>query len=395
MVSIELLISHSSYGTLSLQLDLNTSILILKQYISTAWNIKPSSQTLTASLRKRQVVLEDEFTLQFYGIPSSALIALSIYQPFKSRTSSFTALPHRPKYGSKYRSRSNEIHFGRDPFESLFEICKDGDYHGLARELECESDITHLYSLEGWTPLHYAAFYGHSKLVELLIESGANVNLVSKNKELTALHLATTKRHKACVETLLKASDLNVNICTKAYGTALHCACQNDDLEIASMLLLAKANYNLRNGKRQLAVDLTSSKKLRELLYRYMGETEEHSPDIFEGHLFFDRWLGPSIMWAVLDTKLGILSMYHSKQDFIKGRKPYQHVDLITVREVLRCKGGFFSTSSEYYFHIQLKNSVKLIIYSENEDYSNLWVRNIFSAALSKQYNDKLHLHDS
>lgn len=395
MDCIDLLISHSSKGTLSVTLNLNSTIRVLKQYIATAWHADASSQTLTATLRRRQVVLEDDFTLQFYGFPSNSIIQLKTFQPTLLKTSSFTTLSYRPKQVSRYRSRSNEIHFGRDPFENLFEICKDGDYHGLAGELEYKSDIKNLYSYEGWAPIHYAAFYNHPNLIELLLESGASINLLTKDNQATALHLAATKKHKPAVEALLRAREININICTQSYGTALHCACKNDDLEIASILLLAKANYNLRNGKNQLPVDLARSKKLRELLYSYMGETEDHCPEIFEGHLFFDRWIGPSLMWAVLDTKQGVLSLFHSKQDFIKGRKPYQDIDLNLVREVLRCKGGLFSTPSEYYFHILLKNSVKLIIYSENEDYSNLWVRNIFSAALAKQFNDKLHLQDS
>ena len=54
------------------------------------------------------------------------------------------------------------------------------------------------------TPLHYAAIYGHERIIQMLISHKAGVN--SRNRiEATPLHLASQEGHLASVVTLLKA----------------------------------------------------------------------------------------------------------------------------------------------------------------------------------------------
>ncbi len=50
-----------------------------------------------------------------------------------------------------------------------------------------------------YTPLHYAAMHGYRAALEVLLEAGADVTRMSKDKA-SPLDLATAKGHKGCVE---------------------------------------------------------------------------------------------------------------------------------------------------------------------------------------------------
>lgn len=50
----------------------------------------------------------------------------------------------------------------------------------------------------GFSPLHWAAKEGHSKIVELLLQRGARVNATNRGDD-TALHLAAAHGHRDIV----------------------------------------------------------------------------------------------------------------------------------------------------------------------------------------------------
>ncbi len=65
-------------------------------------------------------------------------------------------------------------------------------------------------SIDGYTPLHYAAENKHEKLVELLLKKGADANAAT-DAGLTPLHLAAQADHAGIVKILLKnGADINI-----------------------------------------------------------------------------------------------------------------------------------------------------------------------------------------
>src|ERR1700750_1088499 len=64
----------------------------------------------------------------------------------------------------------------------LFEASAAGEIERVERLLR-EAGDTALrgYSADGWTPLHLAAFFGHTKIAEALLASGADVAARSRN----------------------------------------------------------------------------------------------------------------------------------------------------------------------------------------------------------------------
>lgn len=64
---------------------------------------------------------------------------------------------------------------------------------------------------DGNTPLHLAVIYGNVSIIQLLVESGADVNAIGQNSK-TPLHFAATYGKKEVVLTLMKSKDLKRDV---------------------------------------------------------------------------------------------------------------------------------------------------------------------------------------
>ncbi|KAJ7327642.1 ankyrin repeat-containing domain protein [Mycena albidolilacea] len=120
-------------------------------------------------------------------------------------------------------------------------------------------------------PYHRAAIvashYGHYKIVELLINKEADVN-VQGGKYSTALQTASLNGHKDIAELLInKGADVNAQ--GGEYGTALQAASSNGHKDIAELLINAGADVNAQDGYYGTALQAASSeghKEIAELL---------------------------------------------------------------------------------------------------------------------------------
>jgi ankyrin repeat protein len=89
------------------------------------------------------------------------------------------------------------------------------------------------------TPLHYAAAYGKTEMVELLIAYHANLNAQSQEENhegYTALHYATAHNHVEVVKALIKAG-ADITILTNTGKSVFAVAVEKDLPEIAKALL--------------------------------------------------------------------------------------------------------------------------------------------------------------
>src|SRR5438093_3348529 len=58
---------------------------------------------------------------------------------------------------------------------SLFEASAAGEVERVERLVASDRSAVNTYSADGWTPLHLAAFFGHTKIAELLLAHDADV----------------------------------------------------------------------------------------------------------------------------------------------------------------------------------------------------------------------------
>src|SRR5258708_24054338 len=63
---------------------------------------------------------------------------------------------------------------------NIFEAAATGQLERVRELLKKTPELIHAYSPDGWTPLHLN--FGNVEMAKLLIDSGADINSVSKNK---------------------------------------------------------------------------------------------------------------------------------------------------------------------------------------------------------------------
>jgi hypothetical protein len=95
--------------------------------------------------------------------------------------------------------------------------------------------------------LNISARNGHIKTLELLLRSGAQVNMIAEDRGSTALFEGTMKRHKEMVKTLIEAG-ADTNIRSKSGQSALVVAVGAGDEEIVEMLVKAGADPDIEDS---------------------------------------------------------------------------------------------------------------------------------------------------
>lgn len=102
----------------------------------------------------------------------------------------------------------------------------------------------------GWNPLLYAAFEGRLAVVNLLLEKGANPNVLAPNQS-TPLMFAARNGHEDVVRALLKA-DANIDWKNDQNENAESWAGKNRNTDIVELI---QAERKARAGKLQLEIN--------------------------------------------------------------------------------------------------------------------------------------------
>jgi len=158
---------------------------------------------------------------------------------------------------------------------NLFEAASIGRVATVERLLGGDPALAGSWSSDGFTALHYAAFFGGGDAAAMLLRGGADPDLRSRNDfAVMPLHSAVAAGHADVVAALLAAgADPNVR---QPHGfTALHGAAQNGDAGIAEQLLEAGADAAATADDGRTAVTLAAAgghEGLAERLSAAMGE---------------------------------------------------------------------------------------------------------------------------
>jgi len=148
----------------------------------------------------------------------------------------------------------------------IFAASITGDEARLKTLLSEDPSRVSAFSHDGWTPLHLAAFFGHTAAVKALLEAGAPVNERGKNPMANLpLHAAAAGR-KVDIVILLIENGAAVNARQHGGWTALHAAAQNGDANIVHVLIGAGADVKARADNNQTALDLAMLKGNQEMV---------------------------------------------------------------------------------------------------------------------------------
>jgi len=138
----------------------------------------------------------------------------------------------------------------------VFEAAALGDVDRLREVLDAEATAATAYSGDGFTALHFAAFFGHPEATTLLIERGAEVDALGRGWMTgTALHSAVSRLQPDVVRILLEAG-AHPDVRQSAGWTPLHAAAMNGDLASIGLLLGAGADPTAANDEGRSVADL-------------------------------------------------------------------------------------------------------------------------------------------
>jgi ankyrin repeat protein len=146
------------------------------------------------------------------------------------------------------------------------DVAAVGDVAELQRRLTRDPELVRRRTPDGFTPLHYAAFFGGPGAVAALLEAGADAGAETDNPaHLRPLHSAAAARDTEAARLLLEAG-ANPDAQQNGGYTALHAAAQHDDAALAALLLRHGADPAIRTDEGADAAQIARDQSSTEVL---------------------------------------------------------------------------------------------------------------------------------
>ena len=174
---------------------------------------------------------------------------------------------------ARYRSNRavTDALLATDPDLDVFEAAALGYLDRLRDRLDDDTSRLHALSGDGYTALHFAAFFAKPEAARILLEAGASVDVVAANEmRVQPLHSAAAG-HQTEICRLLLAAGADVDARQAGGFTPLHEAAQNGDPEMVELFLSAGADASLTTDDGKTAADLADEAAHPDVATRLRG----------------------------------------------------------------------------------------------------------------------------
>lgn len=145
-----------------------------------------------------------------------------------------------------------------EPVLDVFDAAAVGDVDRVRGLIEKFPQLARSTSVDGFSALHLASFFGHPKVVEILLARGADPDTVATNgTQLRPLNSAAAAGHNSIAHLLL---DHGANVEVRQTGgyTPLHSAAHNGDRSMTELLLERGADPGATADDGRSTVELAS-----------------------------------------------------------------------------------------------------------------------------------------
>jgi ankyrin repeat protein len=148
---------------------------------------------------------------------------------------------------------------------NIFEAAATGRTERLQSLILRDKSLTNAFSSDGFMPLGLAVFFGHTDAVNVLLDTGAQVNINSQESmKVTPLHSAVAA-HRLEIGRTLIARGANVNAVAASGYTPLHEAAASGQIEFARLLLQHGANLHAKSEDCKTPLDFACDRKQEEM----------------------------------------------------------------------------------------------------------------------------------
>ena len=142
--------------------------------------------------------------------------------------------------------------------QRFFYAAKDNNIEELKRLIEEHPEYINSVDEHGYTALMMAVARDHKKVVEWLLENGANIDIQQQQFGRTALTIAVEENNTEIAQ-LLIGKNANLNIKTKDGHTALMLAALYNRENIVEALIASGANIKEKNSESKTAFELAKN----------------------------------------------------------------------------------------------------------------------------------------